>query len=77
MPDYRFTGYFGREVLRKRSYLRRELCIAVVEHPIRFERMDLRGRRPRFLFGSFAAAPRALARRKDYEKDDACDSPAQ
>jgi hypothetical protein len=35
MPEYRFTDYFEREVLRKRPYLRREWCIAVVERPIR------------------------------------------
>jgi hypothetical protein len=38
MPDYRFTDYFEREVLRKRPYLRREWCIAVLEHPVRVER---------------------------------------
>jgi len=37
MPEYRFTDYFEREVLRKRPYLRREWCIAVVERPIREE----------------------------------------
>ena len=40
MPEYRFTEYFEREVLRKRPYLRREWCIAVVEHPIRRERQE-------------------------------------
>ena len=35
MPEYRFTEYFEREVLRKRPYLRREWCIAVVENPVR------------------------------------------
>ena len=40
MPEYRFTAYFEREVLRKRPYLRREWCIAVVEHPIRVERQE-------------------------------------
>lgn len=38
MATYTFTEYFEREVLRKRPYLRREWCIAVVEHPVRFER---------------------------------------
>ena len=37
MPEYRFTDYFEREVLRKRPYLRREWCIAVVERPVREE----------------------------------------
>ena len=37
MPEYRFTDYFEREVLRKRPYLRREWCIAVVQRPVRVE----------------------------------------
>lgn len=40
MPSYRFTDYFEREVLRKRPYLRREWCIAVLEHPVRIERQE-------------------------------------
>jgi hypothetical protein len=40
MPEFRFTDYFEREVLRKRPYLRREWCIAVVERPIRVERQE-------------------------------------
>lgn len=40
MPDYRFTAYFEREVLRKRPYLRREWCLAVVEDPVRVERQE-------------------------------------
>ena len=40
MPEYRFTEYFEREVLRKRPYLRREWCIAVVENPVRVERQE-------------------------------------
>ena len=40
MPEYRFTSYFEREVLRKRPYLRREWCIRVVERPIREERQQ-------------------------------------
>ena len=39
-PEYRFTEYFEREVLRKRPYLQRAWCIAVVEHPIRVEPQD-------------------------------------
>ncbi|MEO7086118.1 MAG: hypothetical protein ABI442_07890 [Gemmatimonadaceae bacterium] len=37
MAEYHFTEYFEQEVLRKRPYLRREWCIAVLEHPIRVE----------------------------------------
>jgi hypothetical protein len=40
MAEYRFTDYFEREVLRKRPYLRREWCIAVVRNPIRVERQE-------------------------------------
>jgi hypothetical protein len=40
MPQYRFTEYFESVVLRKRPYLRREWCIAVVEQPLRVERQD-------------------------------------
>lgn len=35
MPEYRFTEYFEQEVLRKRPYLRREWCIAVLEGAVR------------------------------------------
>ena len=37
MTEYRFTEYFENEVLRKRPYLKRELCIRVVENAIREE----------------------------------------
>jgi hypothetical protein len=40
MPAYRFTDYFEREVLRKRPYLRREWCIAVVAQPVRVEQQE-------------------------------------
>jgi len=46
MPQYRFTDYFESEVLRKRPYLRREWCIAVIEQPVRVERQE----RNRFRF---------------------------
>lgn len=32
-----FTEYFETEVLRKRPYLKREWCVAVVENPLRSE----------------------------------------
>jgi hypothetical protein len=45
VPEYEFTAYFEQEVLRKRSYLRREWCIAVIERPERVEAQeDNRGR---------------------------------
>ena len=37
MPEYRFTGYFENEVLRKRPYLRKEWCTRVLERPVRSE----------------------------------------
>ena len=40
MSEYRFTAYFEQEVLRKRSYLRREWCIRVVQAPLRVERQE-------------------------------------
>jgi hypothetical protein len=46
VPDYQFTEYFDTEVLRKRPYLRREWCIAVLQNPVRVERQD--GNRYRF-----------------------------
>ena len=32
MLDFRFTRYFEREVLRKRPYLSREMCIQVIRN---------------------------------------------
>lgn len=40
MPTFRFTAYFEEEVLRKRPYLTREMCMRVVEHPVREERQE-------------------------------------
>ncbi|HEY4216854.1 MAG TPA: hypothetical protein VGM67_06925 [Gemmatimonadaceae bacterium] len=40
MVEYRFTDYFEREVLRKRPYLRREWCIAVLQAPVRVEQQE-------------------------------------
>ena len=34
---YEFTAYFENEVLRKRSYLKKEWCIRIIENPIRVE----------------------------------------
>lgn len=31
---YAFTGYFEREILRKRLYLTKEMCVRVVERPL-------------------------------------------
>jgi hypothetical protein len=40
MREYRFTEYFESVVLRKRPYLRRQWCVAVVQNPLRVERQD-------------------------------------
>ena len=37
MKEYKFTGYFENEVLRKRPYIKKEWCIRVVEHPLKTE----------------------------------------
>jgi hypothetical protein len=37
LPEYRFTAYFEREVLRKRTYLTKEECVRVVTNPLRTE----------------------------------------
>lgn len=37
MEKYKFTPYFENEVLRKRPYLTKELCVRVVENPIKIE----------------------------------------
>ena len=37
MSNYKYTAYFENEVLRKRSYLKKEWCIFVIENPIRVE----------------------------------------
>jgi hypothetical protein len=46
MPRLNFTPYFEKEVLRKRAYLTRQICVRVVEDPVRVEAQQ--GRRYRF-----------------------------
>ena len=46
MPEYQCTPYFENEVLRKRPYLTKDMCIAVVENPLRVESQE--GNRFRF-----------------------------
>ena len=50
--DYAFTEYFETKVLARRPYLSKEMCVRVVENPIRKEVQD-DGERVRF----WAAAP--------------------
>jgi hypothetical protein len=40
MEVYKFTDYFENEVLRKRSYIKKEWCIRVIENPIRVEQQE-------------------------------------
>ncbi|MBU0987285.1 MAG: hypothetical protein KKH68_08540 [Proteobacteria bacterium] len=40
MSDYNYTEYFEKEVLRKRSYIKKEWCIRVLENPVKFERHE-------------------------------------
>ena len=37
MTDYKFTEYFEKEVLRKRSYLKKEWCIHVIKNQLKVE----------------------------------------
>jgi hypothetical protein len=37
VPDYQFTEYFENQILRKRPYLTKAICIRVIENPIRVE----------------------------------------
>ena len=37
MPDFQFTSYFENDVLPRRSYLTKDMCIRVVLNPIRSE----------------------------------------
>jgi hypothetical protein len=38
--EYKFTEYFENEVLRKRSYLKREWSISMVETPLKVESQE-------------------------------------
>lgn len=40
MPDYKFTEYFEEKVLKKRPYLTKDMCIRVVQNPVRFEKQE-------------------------------------
>jgi hypothetical protein len=40
MRKYGYTDYFENEVLRKRSYLKKEWCVRVIENPIRVEKQE-------------------------------------
>lgn len=40
MADFQFTAYFENEVLSRRPYLSKEMCISVVQNPIRSEAQE-------------------------------------
>ena len=40
MKEYKYTDYFENEVLRKRSYIKKEWCVRVLEQPIKSERQE-------------------------------------
>ena len=37
---YKYTAYFENEVLRKRSYIKKEWCIRIIENPIKVEKQE-------------------------------------
>jgi hypothetical protein len=37
VASYQFTEYFENQVLRKRPYLTKEICIRIIQNPIRVE----------------------------------------
>jgi hypothetical protein len=40
VPNYKFTPYFEKQVMRKRPYLTKEMCVRVVESPVRVESQE-------------------------------------
>jgi hypothetical protein len=40
MRKYGYMDYFENEMLRKRSYLRKEWCVRVIENPMRVEKQE-------------------------------------
>ncbi len=40
MEEFKYTDYFENEVLRKRSYLRKDLCVGVVKNPVKVEKQE-------------------------------------
>jgi len=37
VPEYQFTSYFENQVMRKRAYLTKDMCIRVVRSSVRVE----------------------------------------
>ncbi len=40
MRKYKFADYFENEILRKRSYIKKEWCIQVLKNPTKSERQE-------------------------------------
>jgi len=40
VKEYKYTAYFENEVMKKRSYLKKEWCIRVLESPVKIERQE-------------------------------------
>jgi hypothetical protein len=40
LVTYHFTKYFEKEVLRKRPYVSKAICIAVLQRPVKVERQE-------------------------------------
>ena len=40
MKNYKFTKYFENEVMRKRSYIKKDWCIRVLESPVKVEKQE-------------------------------------
>ena len=38
--NFKFTNYFEKEVLRKRSYIKKEWCIRIVMNPLKVEKQE-------------------------------------
>ena len=38
--QFKFTEYFENEVLRKRSYIKKDWCIKIIENPIKSEKQE-------------------------------------
>ena len=40
MRQIKFTLYFENEVLRKRPYLTKDICVKIIENPLKVERQE-------------------------------------
>lgn len=40
MPEYKFTEYFEKEVLRKRPYIKKEWCVKILKDYLKVEEQE-------------------------------------